>query len=136
MKTNEIVENNKLIGDFMEWKTPSIKIIENRNEKTTFPNGCEHNDKLKYHSSWDWLMPVVEKIRRCNSFGFKAVTIFGNGTQIKVYTIDKQIFECYPKINTEEATSLSVTHSAVVRYIEWYNNKSKEYAEYLKSSNN
>ena len=42
--SKEIIEGNKLIAEFMD-KPPHIM-----------------PELLKYHTSWDWLMPVVEKI--------------------------------------------------------------------------
>ena len=44
------MNNNKLIAEFMGWKP---------NEH----HWCLNGDKdLQYHTSWDWLMPVVHKI--------------------------------------------------------------------------
>ena len=46
------MEENQIIAEFMD-------------EEITL-NGATHDldefDGLKYHSSWDWLMPVVEKV--------------------------------------------------------------------------
>lgn len=50
-----VEEGNKLIGEFMNH--PFIKKWKRYNYKGEFP----YKD-LKYHSSWDWLMPVVEAI--------------------------------------------------------------------------
>ena len=36
-------------------------------ENNEFPMGIRSNDNLPYDTSWDWLMPVVEKID--NLFG-------------------------------------------------------------------
>ncbi len=56
------MNNNKLIAEFMGW---DIKL------PTTIPtnlhlSNLELDNKeifdLKFHTSWDWLMPVVEKI--------------------------------------------------------------------------
>ena len=45
-----MMENNKLIAEFMGWKP---------NEH----HWCLNGDKdLQYHTEWNWLMPVVEKI--------------------------------------------------------------------------
>ena len=43
-------ENNKLIAEFMKVDQVDIDYAFN-----------EHG-QLKYHLSWDWLMPVIEKI--------------------------------------------------------------------------
>jgi len=48
MTNEEIIEGNKIIAEFMQ-----------------HPEGYDEHgvwQKLAYHSSWDWLMPVVEKI--------------------------------------------------------------------------
>ncbi len=54
-------ENNKLIAEFMGMITS-----ENDSSMMIFktPNGNDiiYLDELKYHTSWDWLMPVVYKI--------------------------------------------------------------------------
>ncbi len=51
---NELLENNKLIAEFMG-------DISSMNAKVSFSKNCGVND-LQYHTSWDWLMPVVESI--------------------------------------------------------------------------
>ena len=54
-------QNNKLIAEFMELETPDGVFYEyltkdgNRSKPTHFM-------LLEYHLSWDWLMPVVQKI--------------------------------------------------------------------------
>ncbi len=45
-----IEENNKLIAEFMNVDHVDID------------QAYEDYGELKYHTSWDWLMPVVEKI--------------------------------------------------------------------------
>ncbi len=60
------MNKNKLIAEFMGW---DIKL------PTTIPtnlhlSNLELDNKeifdLKFHTSWDWLMPVVEKIEQVN----------------------------------------------------------------------
>jgi len=68
-------ENNKLIAEFMEFPTHTDAVddrtiayyvgesimhtdnTENENDFDVF-----HPDDMQFHTSWDWLMPVVEKI--------------------------------------------------------------------------
>lgn len=62
-------ESNKLIANFMgvKYKSDSdyIKDIEEmRGNGIFYDQGCFMESELKYNSSWDWLMPVVEKIQK------------------------------------------------------------------------
>lgn len=65
-----------------------------------------------YDRSWDWLMPVVEKI---DSLG-NAVSICQWGTQIKVKDVTQAIMS---NIN-EKSKKLGSVYYAVVKYIEIY----------------
>ena len=42
------MENNKLIAEFMGSNLNGLE-------------SWQYEDELKYHTSWDWLMPVVQK---------------------------------------------------------------------------
>jgi hypothetical protein len=63
----ETEENNKLISEFMgaELDDYCAHYDECKINPTLIkgvnPNWREY-DKMEYHISWDWLMPVVEKI--------------------------------------------------------------------------
>ena len=49
------MEGNKLIAEFMQKGSKSLGIYDF--------DGCHYRlDELKFHSSWDWLMPVLKKI--------------------------------------------------------------------------
>jgi hypothetical protein len=50
------MENNKLIAEFM-----GIRYAENRNSHKSSDYYYE-DIELEYHTSWDWLMPVMAKI--------------------------------------------------------------------------
>ena len=65
------MNNNKLIADFMGLHN-QIKLIDNRyswNDSPFFYMTDDSKDRVmegiveysKYHTSWDWLMPVVHK---------------------------------------------------------------------------
>ena len=74
-----MMENNKLIAEFMEFPTHTDAVddrtiayyvgesimhtdnTENENDYDVF-----HPDDMQFHTSWDWLMPVVEKIEQVN----------------------------------------------------------------------
>tara|TARA_R110002153_G_scaffold86161_3_gene214248 strand:+ start:620 stop:886 length:267 start_codon:yes stop_codon:yes gene_type:complete len=49
------MEDNKLIAEFMQKGSKSLGIYDF--------DGCHYRlDELKFHSSWDWLMPVLKNI--------------------------------------------------------------------------
>ncbi|MBC7845527.1 MAG: hypothetical protein H7Y10_03445 [Flavobacterium sp.] len=105
-------ENNKIIGDFMQWKTPSI-IVDG---STTFPNGWEYNDKLKYHSDWNWLMEVVEKIESFN-YDFKIL----GGYWVVVCDCDPNRNESEEILESFGETKINTVYNACVEFINWHN---------------
>lgn len=62
---------------------------------------------LKFHKSWDWLMPVVEKIEGLS----RTVTIFGNVKAGHVTLIQPNI------IRGIGATKIESVYKAVVEFI-------------------
>lgn len=109
-------EGNKLIAEFMEFdfSIPSISYDhydrngtmewETRYRKPTV-------DDLEYHSSFDWLMPVVEKIA---SLGYFVEQVnCAKYFKCRIWA-DKDIQRCGAII--EDSTWL-----AVIQFIQWYN---------------
>lgn len=64
MTNEEILAGNRLIAEFMGATTCKHGIFEAVNFPDATNEGFKSYDLiyLKYHSSWDWLMAVVEKI--------------------------------------------------------------------------
>lgn len=88
-------ENNKLIAEFMGLViiTDGISLFD-----------TNYKPLKHYHSSWDWLMPVIDKIYSSDEY-FKYKNTLGQ--------FNDGIF-----INTKFIT---VTHESVVEFIKWYN---------------
>ena len=99
-------ENNKLIAEFMGMVLSNIVSKEG---KRWIKKGLFQPDyltsELQYNSSWDWLMPVVEKIRDSEE-----ARLYRNG---KLLTMN--IFEAIQYSGIEE------TYEAVVEFIKWHN---------------
>ncbi len=53
-------EKNKLIAEFMGFQKTTIGWYDNE-EALHFNSDSNTFDELEFHSSWDWLMPVVDK---------------------------------------------------------------------------
>ena len=57
MKTEEIIAGNRLLAEFMKTKSSIV------NDMYFGADGILYSvENLRYHFSWDWLIPVVEKI--------------------------------------------------------------------------
>ena len=65
-------------------------------------------DKMRYHISWDWLMPVVDKIK---SISGKLPTHIGNIPNDEDW-----------ESNNFLSTNIEETHKAVLNFIKQYNN--------------
>ncbi len=58
----ETIENNKLIAEFDQKYSIGFGLYDF--------DGCHYElDKLEFHKSWDWLMPVVQKIKDTPTYG-------------------------------------------------------------------
>ena len=125
--------NNKLIAEFMgAVGTPKY----NPTEWDVYITGCldvdsdDENaqhfytpDEMKYHISWDWLMPVVEKIEEIAIDDTNLIVKehrfeFDMGyTQCKIYD-HNGVFEV---IYGDMGSKLLSTYQAVVEFIKIYN---------------
>lgn len=70
MKRKKIIKGNEIIAKFMiskkgkKLKVPGCIYRQDINDGLLVEDSLDEEDyeSFKYHSSWDWLMPVVEKI--------------------------------------------------------------------------
>ncbi len=135
MTKEEITAGNKLIAVFMGGK---LEMKDTRNIGLELCTDVSHLiygdiwtktgnnwiiiEKLKYHSSWELLMPVVEKIGELMK-----------ETWVKMYS-EKGIYECTidyldnPKEDSlifisNNYSLIEVTYKAVIKFIEWYNSQ-------------
>ena len=104
-------ENNKLIAEFMgleEIYTPLLNIYEISETET-----CLETD-LAYHTDWDWLMEVVEKIE-------------SEGFSIEMNRQEEGDYQCLItkgndiKFQTFSSMKIEAVYNACVEFIKWYN---------------
>lgn len=124
MNQEEISQGNKLIAKFMGAKYEMQHHI--RKEELWLPiHGIVRYDTIEigkgkilhYHNSWDWLMPVVERIHK-----------MGKLVSINFYSENDNPVECKiynwgvgdPEIETETLSAIESVWSAVVEFIKWY----------------
>lgn len=110
MTKKEILHGNRLIAVFMG------KTLSNSGLGIVAPAGFDLF--FSYHTSWDWLMPVVEKIENLSPRGYR-FTI--SSTFVRIHTCkngsgDSDEYNC-----TVFEGKLNCTWHAVVEFIKWYN---------------
>ena len=130
MSEQEIIEGNKLIAEFMELQAIEISAAiyqikssthlffeEFKINDVSIEQGFDKNNplnyfhkflKFRYHSSWDWIYPVVKKINNIRKF-----EEYGYITQIAFVNLAwarKDINEVW---------------ESCVKFIKWYNQINK-----------
>lgn len=123
-------ENNKLIAEFMGYKQDAkgkYEIIEDFDIVENIQTYVEDDDyrtvvggivlvnflpeEMRFHTSWDWLMPVVEKINETGRFevniGYGRCYITDGEDELTLSMVENQ-------------TQYAV-YRAVVEFIKWYN---------------
>ena len=126
-------ENNKIIAEFMGIQ-PIEAISDNTSKTYYYYNNSEMEDYEalpEYHSDWNWLMEVVEKIEN---------------TKIKDYSISTDITDDKTFINVwhygdggkwsilisnlneeyKDFNKMQRTYKAVVKFINFYNKQKEE----------
>ena len=73
------MEENKLIAEFMGWDVKNPTTIPTNLHLSNLELDNGEIIELKYDTSWDWLMPVVEKIESDERYD---VDIMQYGTRI------------------------------------------------------
>lgn len=129
-------ENNKLIAEFMELPLVPCNIGTKDGDKYLSPSLEEtesiglglyvDSDEMRYHKSWAWLMPVVDKIEDVSE-GFKWVEVewisYTFQIENKSVTIWKHSdrFDSKRIIEINGNTKREATYKAVVEFINQYN---------------
>ncbi len=117
MSEKEIIENNILIAKFMEYPNNGVFYSINVFNPETLNSRTHHEQQLHFQDSWEWIMPVIEKIE---SLG---------------YSYER---DTHYRINIGEKTFLR-TDGKLVQYIVGNNNRDGLYkicVEFIKWNNN
>ena len=128
---DNIIENNKIIAEFLDWEfddlsetfeTPFLKLVDPHafgDEQYS----CKLQDfELEFHSDWNWMMRVVEKIENLQ-----------DENNCAIYNV--QIEQCFVEIiinHTSETivevdsnSKIQAVYNACVEFIKWYNKQNK-----------
>lgn len=109
-----IEEGNKLIAEFMGW----IYVDEYSH---WYDPKWERYTHLIYHTSWDWIVPVLQKISEIFKIDTENKTPDYNKTG-GIVTWTTPMMTQYMKINFGiRNLDISKVYSEVVEFIKWYN---------------
>jgi len=135
MKTIE--QQNAMIAEFMggfdgwdfkmfetgtwEFQTPEtlrtlITFKSNSIKTECFSTTIFKSYEVKFHTSLDWLMPVVEKIEKLN-YDFEIL----GGCWVIIKDVDPDRDELTEIIEVSSETKMKTVYNAVCQFIEWYN---------------
>jgi hypothetical protein len=127
-------KNNVLIAKFMGYKNlrkshehPLYRIPEHAYE--AYGDGqtelidtfSPYFDDMKFHLSWDWLMPVVEKIQLIlieETDDEYCMELYKDITTGKPMTF---VGIQYAGIEVKNASAIDANYEAVIKFIKWYN---------------
>ncbi len=122
MSEQEILEGNKLIAEFMGSSVYEKGVLTLTGEQFSFSETDIH-PQVKYHSSWDWIMPVVENIELTElaSIVIKGVKRKPHPHQhvVNLYFNNKDIKDVYWR--KEHESKIFWVYQAVIYFIKWYN---------------
>jgi hypothetical protein len=134
------IKNNKKIAAFMDdlnlqWIDPDYligndyritRILHSDDNTSTiwynkgYSEAEVHNDEIetqepKYHTSWDWLMPVADKI---NELGYEVLISRISCQTNLILDRDNPISSM---VCGDVKKKIEITYEAIVQFIDWYN---------------
>lgn len=138
MQIIERREKNKLIAEFMGAKyvggmsSESNDPMYHFDTKPSFHPDHWHTFDFQivhmlYDSSWDWLMPVVDKIE---SLGFNTHIVSINTHIVNIKSGKKCLMHIYNfdgfAISETGKNKIEIVYTNVVKFIKWYNENKEE----------
>jgi hypothetical protein len=113
------MNDNELIAEFMAVKKEVNEMERTQYLLITAPKGFAGNwyesGLTGYHESWDWLMPVVDKIDKLHDEKFKYDSIeIAKGNWPK----DEKYMDI---IAAPLNTTINEVYENIVEFIKWYN---------------
>lgn len=126
---NKVLHGNKVIAEFEGYELEETLKGEmvyditidkfNPNKINDIATEFYYPSELKYHLSCDWLMPIVEKIRKNKFVESFNISIYENA-RIEGEEAIETFYEDTDYSNTQ------MTFQACVEWIEWYNKSTSD----------
>lgn len=111
LSKEELRQGEKLISDFMEYETcTDPDHADDKCYQVPYAKGYHRLHQMQHHSSWDWLMPVVQKI------GDISIDYYQENN-LPAYE------ECGKVLSTHIVVSIETVWNKVVQFIKWFNSQ-------------
>ena len=120
----ETTESNKLIALFMGEDYRDNHVVR------LTGNICKSNPKgelhfpIEYHKSFDWLMPVVEKIEslpEVDEFNIDCQRQFDDTPSLQIIEILPTYNNSFGSIKASGGSKISLLYNVCVQFFQWYN---------------
>ncbi len=133
-----ITDNNKLLAEFLGWenhlKNKGITKVYINNEE--YIQDWEYFDveknilitpiEMKFHTDWNWLMQVVEKIETISLNEENYSFYFGISTQgVLIMSKTKTGYPTQIVDIEKTGTKLKAVYNACIEFVKWYNEQNK-----------
>lgn len=126
MTNEEIINGNKLIAEFMGYeKTIYSDVFNGDLYALDVSNGEIYTiSQMQYHASWDWIMPVVEKIEQK---GCIVEISYSLVCMCRICVIWEKHEKAFNIINDNNGglEPIIAIYKSVVEFIKWYNRNTK-----------
>ena len=105
------MKDNKLIAEFMGWDIESLSTIPSNLHPSNLELDNDEVLEYKYHTSWDWLMPVIMKCKESVDYCNEAIILLTDDNALKYHNIEDEMLS---------QLSIEDTYQAVVEFINEY----------------
>ena len=114
MKDERIKSGNLLIAEF------------DKKEKDGY--WYKTPEDLCYHNEWNWLMPIVDKLEKFNNEWIEDIEFIRKKNAIisRAFLLDGLGSRINGPIGNTNGSGILSWHSAVVAFIEWFNEQDKK----------
>ena len=135
MEKVSILSGNKLIAKFMGANFRNTGQVISIESMPTGRNGWGYNPRtfLRYHESWDWLIPVVKECHlqliNCMSYNNNEVLRYFSKKEVSPEVeelMEKYYIPLYADVGIIFDLDIDKTYKWVVGFITWYNKYANE----------
>lgn len=127
LTNEEIFDGNKLIADFTGYFDYMIEFCKRQNIPYDWEKDIVEIQSLKYHDSWELMMPVIDIINGMGKeYSFAIFKTYVSLTVEKGGKVYKDFSFAYSEYITADQTGKEATFKLIVKFIKWYNECNKK----------